>query len=74
MEPMKHEHHQSEQCVVRRRVGKAGDRSECGPGLSEILAIPEAFLNKEIPSSCLKNYIAFERHKKLGAGATNGGN
>lgn len=50
----------------RKRVVKG----ECGPGLSEILAIPEAFLNKEISTNCLKSYIAFEKQKKFNIGAT----
>lgn len=67
LEPMKSEC----QCEVVKRKPRV-DRSECGPGLSEILAIPEAYLNKEITTSCLKNYIAFEKHKKTTA--ANGGN
>ncbi|XP_044254871.1 LOW QUALITY PROTEIN: UV radiation resistance-associated protein [Tribolium madens] len=35
--------------------------SECGPGLSEILAIPEAFMNKLITSDSFKNYIALKK-------------
>lgn len=75
LEPMKNEYQseqlQQQQCTRRRAV--KGERSECGPGLSEILAIPEAFLNKEIPTSCLKNYIAFERHRKFNVATANGG-
>lgn len=79
LEPMKQELNNisqgESQGVRQRRVTRTGERSESGgPGLSEILAIPEAFLNKEISSSCLRNYIAFERHKKLNAEAANGGN
>lgn len=32
--------------------------SECGKGLSEILTIPEAYLNKQISSDSLRNYMA----------------
>lgn len=70
LEPMKHEYHSEQSCSLAVKRRPRVDRSECGPGLSEILAIPEAFLNKEITTSCLKNYIAFEKHKKL---ASNGG-
>ncbi|KAG5887925.1 hypothetical protein JTB14_003021 [Gonioctena quinquepunctata] len=36
--------------------------SECGKGLSEILAIPEAYLNKQISSDSFRNYMRTDRH------------
>lgn len=39
-------------------------QSETGPGLSEILAVPEAFLNKQITTSTFKNYISNQRLSK----------
>lgn len=72
LEPMRNEHHNEHCGSLVKRKPKI-ERSECGPGLSEILAIPEAFLNKEITTSCLKNYIAFEKHRKMVATTTNGG-
>lgn len=35
--------------------------NECGPGLSEILAIPEAFMNKQITSESFKNFVASKK-------------
>lgn len=40
----------------KKNKEKSHNVEEC-PGLSEILAIPEAFLNKQISSQSLKNYI-----------------
>lgn len=39
--------------------------SECGPGLSEILAIPEAYLNRQISSNSFKNYMSSDMYKNM---------
>ncbi|XP_063910732.1 UV radiation resistance-associated gene protein [Zophobas morio] len=44
-----------------KRYNKMYRSCECGPGLSEILAIPEAFMNKQITSDSFKNYIASKK-------------
>ncbi|XP_018564038.1 uncharacterized protein LOC108905583 [Anoplophora glabripennis] len=46
----------------RKPVSKPCRNSECGRGLSEILAIPEAFLNKQISSDSFRNYIVSEKY------------
>lgn len=40
----------------KKPIKKKSKPSESGPGLSEILAIPEAFLNKQMSASAFKNY------------------
>lgn len=47
-----------------RKPCKKEKDSACGPSLSDILAIPEAFLNQEISTTCFKNYITSEKHKR----------
>ncbi|KAJ8924929.1 hypothetical protein NQ315_001092 [Exocentrus adspersus] len=46
----------------RKPVSKPCSSSECGRGLGEILAIPEAFLSKQISSDSFRNYIASEKY------------
>lgn len=46
----------------RKPISKPCRNSECGRGLSEILAIPEAFLNKQISSDSFRNYMASEKY------------
>lgn len=48
-----------------RKPNKREKNHECGPGLSDILAIPEAFLNQEISSTCFKTYITSEKLKTI---------
>lgn len=38
---------------------------ECGPGLSEILAVPEAFMNKQISSDSFKNFVVLRNSGQL---------
>lgn len=40
----------------RKPIKKKSKQSESGPGLSEILAVPEAFLNKQMTASAFKKY------------------
>ncbi|KAJ8954099.1 hypothetical protein NQ318_004404 [Aromia moschata] len=46
----------------KRAVSKPCRDSECGRGLGEILAIPEAFLNKQISSDSFRSYMASEKY------------
>lgn len=41
-----------------KKYNKMYRSCECGPGLSEILAIPEAFMNKQISSESFRNFVA----------------
>lgn len=45
----------------KKSLSKTCRSSECGRGLSEILAIPEAYLNKQISSESLRNYMATDK-------------
>lgn len=59
-------HENKQRSISPNRQKKLCSRSsECGPGLSEILAIPEAYLNKQISSSSFKNYMASEMYKNI---------
>lgn len=45
----------------KKPISKPCRNNECGRGLSEILAIPEAFLNKQISSDSFRNYMISEK-------------
>lgn len=57
---------------TRRNRKKSGTNSnktnEPRPGLGEILAVPEAFMNKQISCSDFKNFIETERFRHLNLG------
>ncbi|RZC33793.1 sporulation-specific protein 15 [Asbolus verrucosus] len=44
-----------------KKYNKMYRSCECGPGLSEILAIPEAFMNRQISSDSFKNFAASKK-------------
>lgn len=46
---------------VRKSLSQMCRNRECGRGLSEILAIPEAYLNRQISKDSLKNYMVTAR-------------
>nr|XP_015834214.1 PREDICTED: UV radiation resistance-associated gene protein isoform X2 [Tribolium castaneum] len=56
-----------EKCLECPKKSRVLRSSECGPGLSEILAIPEAFMNKQITSDSFKNYIASKKTDEASA-------
>lgn len=50
----------------RKKSGAGSTKSsESKPGLSEILAIPEAFMSQQISQSTFKSYIATEKIRRL---------
>lgn len=59
---LRHENHLQRLSSPTRNQGKKPSskpcrNSECGKGLSEILTIPEAYLNKQISSDSLRNFM-----------------
>lgn len=59
---LRHENHLQRLSSPTRNQGiksnsKSCRNSECGKGLSEILTIPEAYLNKQISSDSLRNFM-----------------
>lgn len=62
----KEEQHYNTSFTPTRRRNKP-KQSETGPGLSEILAVPEAFLNKQITTNTFRNYMNNQRLIKMNA-------
>lgn len=61
LEWLRHKNHLQCSSSIKNQEKKSSSKpfrnSECGKGLNEILTIPEAYLNKQISSDSLRNFI-----------------